>query len=85
MRADDLPLSVTDTPDNHHTRLHRGLDVCDLMCVALNDQVEELSTSLQTSGGQLSAATEELTVREETIRTLHSGTVTPSSSASPVK
>ncbi|TWW61261.1 Golgin subfamily A member 1 [Takifugu flavidus] len=46
----------------------------------LQVQVDELSTSLQTARGQEAAAGEELRRREETIRTLHSGDVIPSSS-----
>lgn len=41
------------------------------------EQVDELSTSLQTARGQQAAAGEELRRREERIRTLHSGDVTP--------
>lgn len=49
-------------------------------CVGVSEQVDELSTSLQTARGQEAAAGEELRSREETIRTLHSGDVIPSSS-----
>lgn len=44
-----------------------------------------MSRSLQMAQQDVSAAAEKLTVREESIRTLHNGNLLPSSSSAPVE
>lgn len=71
VRANTSSASIT----NRHTTA--ATDIASQTCVGVSEQVEELSTSLQTARGQQAAAGEELRRREETIGTLHSGDLIP--------